>query len=228
MAADGRANARAVDLKLVLGRLEHAGKRVAVGHAVRVANCHHVALVGRVVEVLVELGHLAHGLPAAARHAHDCQRTIEVEGEERLHVEKAADHGDGLGDAASTVERIEVVHHEDGVSVEARVLCPGNQLLGRQTLVALLDEVLRGGSYEAVDYVDGRGERAAVLLAHAVKRRHGTVVRAGDAAREGKVNRGDAGGNGLLERLLVDHLGGLRGHGAGAVLDGGVEVVGRA
>jgi hypothetical protein len=100
-------------------------------------------------------------------------------------------------------------------------------------LVALLDgsvdeEVLRGGTHEAVDHVDGRGERAAVLLAHAVKRRHGTVVRAGDAAREGKVNRGDAGGDGLLERLLVDHLGGLRGHGAGAVLDGGVEVVGRA
>ena len=42
------------------------------------------------------------------------------------------------------------------------------------------------------------------------------------------MNRRDAGGDGLLERLLVDHLRWLRGHGAGAVLDGGVELVGRA
>ena len=42
------------------------------------------------------------------------------------------------------------------------------------------------------------------------------------------MNRGDARGDGFLECLLVHHLGGLRGHGAGAVLDGGVELVGRA
>ena len=73
------------------------------------------------------------------------------------------------------------------MGVEARLLGPGDQLLCGKTLVALLDggmdeEVLSGGTNEAVDHVDGRGKRATVLLAHAVERRDGTVVGAGDAA----------------------------------------------
>ena len=150
--------------------------------------------------------------------------------QERLHVERVADDGHALGQAAAAVQRVEVVHHEDRAHVVARLLHPAHEVLSVHALVAPLaraleQEVERRGGHERVDGVDAH-LLAGVGLLESLERGHGPLVAARDAARDAEHDRGHARVVCGLEGLVVLELGRLRGHGAGTAADGVVEFVG--
>ena len=130
------------------------------------------------------------------------------------------------------MQRVEVVHHEEGVDVVAGLLGPHGQLLGVEASIALGAGLVKekregGGGKQAVHHVDAH-LLVGVLVLQALQAHEGALVAAGDAAGDAEEHRGHARLVGLAEGLVVLELGGLGGHGAGAAADGVVELVGAA
>lgn len=159
MGANGRADGGAQDAHLGVDALELGGNVEAVLRGIGVAHGGNVA-VGLQLAVLLEVvGQLAHALLAAARHGADAQRAVQVEVEKCLDVQGVSDDGHALGQAAAAVQRVEVVHHEEGVDVVAGLLGPHGQLLGVEASVALGTGLVKekregGGGKQAVHHVD--------------------------------------------------------------------------
>ena len=230
MGADGRADGGPGDVELGVELVELGGDGIAVLGGVCVAHAGNVPVGLELARLLEEVDDLTQALLATARHAANAEGSVEVEVQQRLHVEGVTDDGNSLGQAAATVQCVEVVDHEDRVQVVARLLGPGNELLGVKALVplaaSLLDEQREGRrGHERVDDVDPN-LLAGVLLLQALQGRAGSLVAAGKSARDAEQDRGHAALVGLLEGLVILELGGLRRHGHGTVANGVVELVG--
>ena len=124
-------------------------------------------------------------LLAAARDANDGETPLVVEGDERLHAELVAYHGYALGDAAASMERLEVVYHEDGLGVVAVFFGPRDELLGCDAGLDAMNRLLykhghRGGGEAGV--YDVQGDVCAKLLAQTLTDGHRAVVAARNAA----------------------------------------------
>ena len=206
-------------------------RRAIVGH-VGVAHAADVGLVVELDVLRVVVDELAHALLAAARHRADAQRAVEVEVQQRLDVERVADDGNALGQAAAAVQDVEVVDHEERADAVARLLGPHDEALGVHAGVALVARLVkkqREGRrrHEGVHDVDA-DLLVGMGLLQALEAHDGAVVAAGKPARDAEEHGGDARLVGGLEGLVVLELGRLRSHGHGAVADRVVELVGAA
>ena len=183
---------------------------------------------GVAAPVLLELGHeRAQRLLAAAAHALEGERSVEVEGELGLDVELAAQLGRRRRDASAGSQRIEVVEREVALDVVARLVRPPVQLarggavageahgLDRQQLCAR-------GRAEVVDHVEL--EVGIVCRDHVACLLGGVDARR-EAACEAEVDRGRALLGGALEHLVVEAGRDRRGGHMGAFAQLGVVVL---
>ena len=97
MRADGGADRGAENLELGVEGAQRACQLVAVLERVGVSHGGHAAMRLELAVPLEVVAHLAHALAPAARNAADAERAVEVEVQERLHVERVADDGHALG-----------------------------------------------------------------------------------------------------------------------------------
>ena len=160
-----------------------------------------------------------------------CQRklAIGVEIQQRLQVELGARKSNRSGDAAATMQGIEIINHKQGLHEIARLFRPGNHLFGGKSAFALTQslqhqQTFRSRADKKIYDIDRRfGVLGFQLAPNGISR---TVV-AGKAAGKAEVYRGNARFNSIAESSF--RFGGcnLRGAWSSAVSDVVVELLGR-